>query len=105
MTKPTFIQHLEKTTNKFYSNLICYENIIIDKLDEKKMVLVWAQAEFESGKLVVLDRIYKTNHPFYIYITRNKLNKVEGQVQIFYEPDQLNELIFFTKLFINSVKK
>ena len=105
MDKPKFITHLEKINNKCYSHLRCYDTILIDKLDEKKLTLLWAHTEFDSNKLVILDRIYKTQHPFYIYIIRNKLNRTEGQVLIYYEAEQLNELIFFTKPFINSIKK
>ena len=105
MDKPKFITHLEKTNSKCYSHLTCYETILIDKVDEKKLTLLWAHTEFDSNKLVILDRIYKTQHPFYIYIIRNKLNRTEGQVLIYYEAEQLNELIFFTKPFINSIKK
>ena len=104
-SEPKFITHLQIINNKCYSRLLCNETILIEKLDGKKLMLLWAETEFDSNKLIILDRVYKTQHPFYIYITRDRLNKTEGHVRIYYEAEQMNELIFFTKPFINSIKK
>lgn len=105
MTKPLFISYLEKENNKIFSCIICNESISIQKIEEKKLNLLWSDSEYDSEKVLFLDRIYKTQHPFYIYVMTNRQNKSEGQILVYYESEQLKELMFFIKPFIKSLKK
>jgi len=105
MIKPEFIKYLETKNGKFYSFLVCYDPILIEKLDEKKLLILWSESEFENDKIIIMDRIYKTQHPFYIYINRSRDNKSDASVYIFYEAEQFKELTFFIKPFIKSIKK
>jgi hypothetical protein len=104
MNRPQFIEHLEFEGHIFFSQLIVYDKIVIEKLEEKKIPIVWSASEYQDDKLLIYDRVYKTQHPFYIYLSRDRLNKNYGEINIFYEATQIQELKFFIKPFIKSIK-
>jgi hypothetical protein len=102
--KPEFIEHLEHKENFFLSTLCVEGKYPIQKIDEKKLTLVWVKSEYEDNKFINFDRVYKTQQGFYIYIIRNRLNRVECDVIIYFQPEKIEELKFFVKAFINSLK-
>lgn len=105
MTKPNYIKFIEKKTETFFSFMQVSETILVDKIDEKKLQIVYVSSDYDSDTPVTLEKIYRTNHGFYLFIVRNRLNKVEGTMNVYYEPSQHNELLFYLKAFIKTIKK
>lgn len=105
MNKPEYIKFTEKESKTIYSELRVFEPILFDNIEEKNLTVVYMKTESEAGKFSIVEKLYRTNHGFYLFIQRNKLNKSEGSIQVYYGANQYNELLFFIKPFLNSIKK
>lgn len=105
MTKPEYIKRLEYSSEIFLSDLMVCDKYPIKNIDESKLQLVWNHLELDEDKIISYDRIYRTNHGFYIYIVRNRINKNECSINVYFDPQKIEELKFFIKPFLNSLKK
>lgn len=104
-SKPEYIKFIEKTNQTILSQMSVYEVLDYNKIVEQKLQQVYLKSDYIENKVVTLEIVYKSNAGFYLYIERNRLNKLEAKLCVFYEPQQHNELLFFLKSFINLVKK
>jgi hypothetical protein len=101
MNKPEYIQKFEEKSGQFLSVLrlgvINNESII-----ETNYFLMYIGSLFADDKMYWTEKVLKTKHGFYLY-----LNRYDGSiiVDIYHNPEQLNELSLFVKQFIKQNKK
>ena len=104
MEKPEYIKNLETETGKFLSKISIEElEMKDDPFDEKYYTLLFADLDYVAGGVFWKEKIFKTKHAFYIYVKKN----VKGNyvIDIYHNPEQLNELIIFTRQFIKKNRK
>lgn len=104
-SKPEYIRFVEKTNQTILSQMSVYQVLDYNKIVEQKLQQVYLKSDYIENKVDTLEIVYKSNAGFYLYIERNRLNRAEAKLCLFYEPNQHNELLFFLKSFINLVKR
>jgi isocitrate/isopropylmalate dehydrogenase len=105
MKKPQYISKLEETQQMFS----IMELGTIDKdlqvfFKDKKVTIVYSETKNKNGYLVWDEIIYKTSQSFYIHISHNKSDIDKWSMNIYYNPEQLNELIIYTNQLLKQIK-
>lgn len=108
MKKPKYIKRIEKA-----QGVLCKMNyhdfsVELHNYFEEKHEQVYAKSKvFHDGKIVWLELVYKTQHPFYFHLRNLSKNAPKWELTIYYRAQQINELIIFTrqvlKNFINPI--
>jgi hypothetical protein len=103
--KPDYIKFIEKKSEYFLSESLIDSTFDINKLEDKKFDLVYVKSDFINSKFDWNEKIYKTTHGFYLYLYKNSLYDNKPRLTIYYEPNKMNELMFFLKQIIQTIKK
>jgi len=101
MNKPEYIQKFEEKSGEFLS-VLKLDVINNDSINETNYFLMYISSVFTDDKIYWTEKILKTKHGFYLYLTRYEGSIV---VDIYHNPEQINELTLFVKQFIKQNKK
>ena len=101
MNKPEYIQKFEEKSGEFLS-VLRLGGIKCDSINETNYFLMYIGSQLTDDKINWIEKILKTKHGFYLYLTRYEDSIV---VDIYHNPEQLNELTLFVKQFIKQNKK
>jgi hypothetical protein len=102
--RPKFIKYVEKKEQIFLSEVRIDDELDLKKINDKNFTLLYITSEYVKNKVEWTKKIYKTNHPFYLFFERDMLYEDKGHLTIFHEPNKINELNFFLKQVINTLK-
>lgn len=102
--RPEFIKYIEIKEQIFLSELKMEEELDLKKLNDKNYTLLFVTSDYVKNKIEWTKKIYKTNHPFYLFFERSTLYDDKGSLTIYHEPNKINELNFFLKQFTNALK-
>lgn len=102
--KPGYIQKLESTQGFFSElNLLSVSGDLIKFFDQKKLKRVYENSNFvDKERIEWYNVIYLTNHPFYLNVHLDLENK--HKLTIYYQPEQLNELIIFIRIMLKQLE-
>jgi hypothetical protein len=105
MNKPEYIKKLE-TVEKIYSKLSVGEiRLSGGTIDETFYTTVFVNSIFEKNNVVWIEKTLQTKHGFFLHLKRDELYKDIIRVDIYYYPEQINELTIFVRQFIKQNKK
>lgn len=105
MNKPEYIKKLE-TVEKIYSKLEVGDiKVSGGTIDESHYTTMYTNSKFEKNNILWHEKILKTRHGFFLYLKRDDLYKDIIRTDIYYYPEQLNELTIFVRQFIKQNKK
>ena len=100
MDKPEYIQKFEEKSGQFLSVLRLGE-IFGDSINETNYFLMYINSIYSDEKIYWTKKILKTKHGFYLYLNRDTGSII---IDIYHNPEQLNELSLFVKQFIKQNK-
>jgi D-alanine-D-alanine ligase-like ATP-grasp enzyme len=103
MDKPEYIQKFEEKSGQFLS-VLRLGIINNDSISETNYYLMYISSQYTDDKIYWTDKILKTKHGFYLYLNRYS-DTGSIVVDIYHNPEQLNELSLFVKQFIKQNKK
>ena len=104
MEKPEYIKNIEKNTGEILSKMSLEEIEENDiPFDKKYYTLLFTDLEYKGGEVFWKEKVFKTIHGFYLYV--NKSRNWNITIDIYYNPEQLDELTIFIKQFIKQIKK
>ena len=105
MNKPEYIQKIEEKSGDILSRLslvpITTES---GEINETNYYLMYSDSIFIDNKIKWLRRILKTRHGFYLYLQKSDDETKILNIDVYYNPEQINELIIFIKQFIKQNK-
>ena len=101
MDKPEYIKKFEEKSGEFLS-VLRLGGIKCDSINETNYFLMYIGSQLTDDKIYWIEKILKTKHGFYLYLTRYDGSIV---VDIYHNPEQINELTLFVKQFIKQNKK
>jgi hypothetical protein len=106
MKKPKYIKEIEKTEGVYsVMSFHVFRNQISDYFDEKNIEKVYENSEILiDGSAKWVEIIYKTVHPFYLYVKNNSNDLPEWYITIYYKPTQLNELVVFIRQVLKQIR-
>ena len=107
MEKPEYIKNIENKTGDFLSKISLGElNIKSDTFDKKNFVLLYIDMIFKEGESIWKEKVIKTSHGFYIYLIRPKdnLNPNIVEIDIYHNPEQVDEITLFVRQLIKQIK-
>lgn len=101
MTKPDYIQLLEKKDGKIFSSMTVQITEGLDSfLKDKKLVLRYSESFFSTDTDIRYNnKIYQTQQGFFLY-----LSLVDNVMVIYYSEEQLNELTLFIRQLFKQLK-
>jgi hypothetical protein len=104
MDKPIYIKDIELKEGILSENHISFPEGFDNFLKEKKMILVHSKStsNFDTGKLLYTNKIYKTQQGFYIYLSINEDGSVD--TTIYYKEIQSTELTMFITQLLKQYK-
>ena len=93
-----YIHKLEN--NEEINSSIKFENLnneFYKYLDDNKVLRITEKSHMSSdGKIIWEKILYKTTHPFFLYVNNNK-GSDSYNLTIFYKKNKFNELLLFIK--------
>lgn len=105
MKKPKLIKNNEKTLGVFSSmEMGIFPKDLQSYFKDKKMDIVYSETTNKGGVLIWNEVIYKTVQPFYIQISHVKNDVDKWSMNIYYKPEQLNELLIYTNQLLKQIK-
>lgn len=106
MQKPEYISKLEIGGTVFsIMNLDIFDGNLHKFLEDKKLTRVFEKSKMMlNGDLIWNEIIYKTKQPFYLHILNETITENRWELQIYYKPEQLNELIIFIRQVIKQFR-
>jgi len=98
-----FLKYLYDSTKKLYSKAIVSTaiNITPEMLIEKKMEIEYSKTIVWPEGLTYYDIIVKTKSDIFIYLSKKEISELNYRVNLYYEPDKHDEMIFL----VNNLKK
>jgi hypothetical protein len=103
MKKPKYIKDIEKngevlSLSKLYSLPKEFDDFI-----KKKIIILYSKSDIDtdSGKFIFKEKLYKTQQPFYLYLS---FRGDEIDTDIYYKQEQHNELIIFITQLLKQFK-
>jgi hypothetical protein len=104
MKKPKYIKDIEKngevlSLSKLYGLPKEFDNFI-----NKKIIILYSKSHIDtdSGKFIFKEKLYKTQQPFYLYLSFIG-DKID--TDIYYKQEQHNELIIFITQLLKQFKQ
>lgn len=105
MKKPKLIKNIEKTSGVFsYMEMGIFTKDLQSFFKDKNADVVYSETTNKYGVLIWNEVIYKTAQPFYIHISHLKNDIDKWSMNIYYKPEQLNELLIYTNQLLKQFK-
>ena len=105
MKKPKLIKNNEKTLGVFSSmEMGIFTKDLQSFFKDNNIQMVYSETTHKNGLLIWNEVIYKTAQPFYIHVSHLKNDIDKWSMNIYYKPEQLNELLIYTNQLLKQFK-
>jgi len=103
MSRPEYIQKIEGDKLLSILNVGKY-NLPENLFDNKNFyALMYVDSVFKENQFLYTEKIIKTKHGFYIHLHKLGIHEESVDIKVYYNPEQINELIIYIKQFLKQI--